>query len=558
MKHLLICGTLFIWCMVTSTLQAQVDTIKTERIEVVKEYRPYVEDGKKQSFQPVMPRSTQKQASPLQYQVPQQFVETSYEPDEIRPLPLDTKYSTENKSIYAKLGFGNSKNPLAQVALNTLEEHNYSLGLLANHEGVEGDWADQNMSKTTATAFGNKELSNTSLHGEINYSHALENYYGYDHDDPLVQTTFFESTQFINQFGATVGIESATFRERAITYKVSSQFNSLKQDFFDLKESQIGGMLEVNAPEILNQFSLGLTADVTGRTSKNPSNLNTELHKMQDFVLHATPSIRANFNSIYADLGLSLNSDDENGFKIFPAASIQLPISDDQYLLYLGWNGRTKNNGFMELMDENPWLSSQTEVKNFTKQVITPVGLKGSFSEQFGFNVSINREIIENAPLFVNGDLTNNTNFLIEREFTPIYEEKLSSWKPSLSLNYLFGEMASVLAQVDYNSYSTKTEAKAWHLPKLDAGLSVSITPIEKLEINSGFKAMTGIQARDEMGAAEKLDNMFNLNAGAQYNLNDRFSIFLDGNNLTNSENLRWKNYPSIGTNILAGIVLSY
>jgi len=54
------------------------------------------------------------------------------------------------------------------------------------------------------------------------------------------------------------------------------------------------------------------------------------------------------------------------------------------------------------------------------------------------------------------------------------------------------------------------------------------------------------------------LNTLFDVNLGGQYEITDKFSGFLNINNILNNERERFNNYPSVGLNFLAGIILKY
>jgi outer membrane receptor protein involved in Fe transport len=54
------------------------------------------------------------------------------------------------------------------------------------------------------------------------------------------------------------------------------------------------------------------------------------------------------------------------------------------------------------------------------------------------------------------------------------------------------------------------------------------------------------------------LDNVMLLNASLTYNFNTRFSFWLKGDNLLDKTYQRWLNYPSLGVQIIGGVVYSF
>jgi hypothetical protein len=55
-----------------------------------------------------------------------------------------------------------------------------------------------------------------------------------------------------------------------------------------------------------------------------------------------------------------------------------------------------------------------------------------------------------------------------------------------------------------------------------------------------------------------KLDPAFDLNAGAEFAFLPRWKAWLQFNNILNNKYERWKQYPVLGFNMLAGVVYSF
>jgi len=536
---------------------AQQDTIRTDDIEIVKEYTPFVEDGKKQQFQPVMPQIEATDRGNLSYDLPSAFVETQYEPDELQPLPFDQASQRTIRSGYLKGGYGSASNPLVQLALNAMEDENYTIGVRGGFQAVDGDdLIAQSMSDAKLDVFATKELTNATLDAGIGYHRNENSLYGFD------QTNFglnqdFESDKVFNIISGSIGIESAIPDVDAIRHKTHVNFNLLSENLTDLSESQVG-LETVLSKRIMDGLDASLAGDITTRTSKNDNHVDTEFQEQKETVLNLTPSFKPTISGVDLELGASINNDEQHEVKIFPHISAEVPMTNNAFTFFAGWTGRTIMNGYDELQQVNPRLSSQVTTRNYTKEIRTPAGIRGNLSEQFSFSASVSQEVTKEATLWMNTTDPEQADFQTNSVFQPVFEEKLVSWKPQFNANFQFGEAVSIVTDVAYNFYETDTFTEAFGLPDLDAELGLQVRPIDRLELNGGFEAFSGVDYMLTDGQTGTLDAVFNANLGASFDLNDRFAIFIDANNLANSNVERWKNYIGVGTNILGGIVFSF
>jgi outer membrane receptor protein involved in Fe transport len=64
----------------------------------------------------------------------------------------------------------------------------------------------------------------------------------------------------------------------------------------------------------------------------------------------------------------------------------------------------------------------------------------------------------------------------------------------------------------------------------------------------------TGSKSSSRLEPAINLNNTFVLNAGMQFNLSKKWTIWAKGENLLDQQYQRWANYPSLGVQFIAGV----
>ncbi len=530
--------------------RAQQDTIEVSDIEVVKDYTPYLEQGKKQDFNPDLPESNV-QPRTLNYSLPEEFVEVHSEPSEIRPLGLNYQNITDFRKIYFKGGFGNFNAPLAKVALAHEEAGDYAVGLNLGHYSLDGDLvADQKMSDTEGRFFARKYLPTSALGGEVTYRTNTDYQYGYDHSTLLLNEDDVKqrSTNILGK----ITLENTNDNISDIDYAFDLRVSNMADKLFDMKETNFG----VNG-ELTKGFDIGMRAGIGLKTNfRNTTGLsNTEEN---DRLLTAIPFIEPVVGDWKIRLGASLNNDELHGFNIYPSVGYEKKLNDDRYTIFGGWKGQIQRFGLEDALNENPYLNAQSNLQNYTLEKRTPVGIKAQLSSNIAFNAYIAQELSTNQPLFVNeqdGSLIYTGN---DRRFETVREDKLSNWLLHGDLNYFFSEKARVLINAQVNNYTTKSQDEPWHLPAFEFDAGIHVNPINKLFIKAGALARSGIKGRTDSGGVDKLKTLFDLSVGAQYQITDNIGVFIDGNNLANQNYMRWKNYESVGANVLGGFVLSY
>jgi hypothetical protein len=79
-----------------------------------------------------------------------------------------------------------------------------------------------------------------------------------------------------------------------------------------------------------------------------------------------------------------------------------------------------------------------------------------------------------------------------------------------------------------------------------------------KAMLKSNLYVADGIWFLDSEGTARRGDVLLDLNVGGAYYFSKNIGAFLDINNLLNNRRERWRDYPTVGLNFLAGITARF
>jgi outer membrane receptor protein involved in Fe transport len=109
------------------------------------------------------------------------------------------------------------------------------------------------------------------------------------------------------------------------------------------------------------------------------------------------------------------------------------------------------------------------------------------------------------------------------------------------------------------NTYSPDTLAAAWHLPNFEMNINAKYRLLDdKLTLKGELYNAGGISYLDENGDQQNTGALFDLNFGAEYQINDKIGLFVDLNNVTNQKFQRWYKYPNFGFNMMGGITVKF
>jgi len=243
-------------------------------------------------------------------------------------------------------------------------------------------------------------------------------------------------------------------------------------------------------------------------------------------------------------------------FFIFPAAKLEFQVIPKYVRLFAEAKGDVNRSSLRDFFEINPFLGQNLTIKNSVDQLDLAAGLKGMLAPGLGFKATFFRNDVKNLPLMLsNFNFVNGYN-----RFTVVYDDgraKISGFTGEL--DYKASDDVDVFGKIEFRDYKLATEAQPWNLPKfiLTAGTNLHIT--DKISLN-GTLLLRG-DAKDKTTTATSTDALLvniksfaDINAGAQYKVNNRIGIFLQVNNLLATGYQNWLYYPNYGFNIFGGV----
>jgi hypothetical protein len=113
--------------------------------------------------------------------------------------------------------------------------------------------------------------------------------------------------------------------------------------------------------------------------------------------------------------------------------------------------------------------------------------------------------------------------------------------------------------QGDYYGYNTDKLSEPWHKPGYRVTFGASYNLYRKLIFNLGMIAQGNAKAFDfETDKVVKLDPAFDLNFRSEYLVSEKFSAFVDLNNIVSNKYSIFLNYPVRGFQALVGVTLKF
>ena len=534
----------------------------------------------------------EKSANPPTYDITNVPASSDFKTSLIQVEDISPKFDAEYQNNYFQLGMGNYGKILADGNISTELENGMEVGADVHFLSTAGlrkvyDWKSKQNSADVGlylNSYGEKgKFSINADYGLNDY-----NYYG-----------IYALTPASNN----VDLKQKTSRIKVNGYydfysndilndvRVKSSFLS---DHFNAKENQAEVLVNLSKhgvelpafDDVTFNADLGLNLE----TVKTDFEL---LDKNSSQFLNATLSPKATFfkGKSYLMIGSDfsfLNAKNSNMILAeqvknsktywFPKAELQFAAADE-FKFYAGITGGLKLNSYANLLEENPYLVSDQDLRATETKYKFYFGLRGDIDQQIKYDFSAGFGKMNDILFFRANDLFNDEvdynrpAYDFANTFSSVYDNGTVS-EAKGSVQYFPLANLALDAEVSFEKYNLDHYDNIFNKPLVKASLGGKYTMLDK-KLNLGAKAIfatdkttnsfqlstDGINPdfyRSEQDNNDKVGGFADLNLSAEYKVHKNFSIFALGNNLLNTQYQTYKGYKVLGAQILGGVKISF
>src|SRR5690606_35949903 len=140
-------------------------------------------------------------------------------------------------------------------------------------------------------------------------------------------------------------------------------------------------------------------------------------------------------------------------------------------------------------------------------------------------------------------------------------------------INVRVSETVNIGGKLNLNDYKLSTEKEAWLMPKVQISSNARINISDKVFLNAEVlfagdafaktynyspSATTFIDYTTVDPIIKKVPAFADFSAGAEYRVNKQFGVFIQANNLLNSNYEKYLYYPRLGFNVFGGLNYSF
>ena len=532
-------------CLLPIVTFAQIDTAKKQTIDITSSYKPVLRNAVKINFS-ASHLNADTIKPKMNYTVPSQNLFYAYQPISLRPLALqqDTNLYLGIRN-YIKVGYGNYSTPYVNAGFSFGDGKKMLVNLYANYISSKGKIANQDYTQLQIKANAIFFTPKNEVYVGAQLSQNNNYLYGYNHS----LYTFKKDSvrQEFQDLVLTGGVRNTTSGEYGISYNPNITVIN-----FTNKNKVNESTVIANAP-ITKTFGdafmlkIDAKADITSYTTKNlASNI-----KFSNNVFQIAPSIAISSPRFSINAGI-VPTWNNGVFVWLPNVFAEAQVKEKTFLIQAGWIGRYTKNTYRNLTALNPFLTTIPFHKN-TKEIEYYGGIKATVGKHFSFNLKGGIVSFNDMPLFINDTATDNKAFNISNE------KSVQSLRIHGDLSFINQDKFTLTAGLTFNGYTLlQSNAKAWNTVPMEITSSLRWWAFKQVLLKADLYAFSGGNYLTKGNKAQSFSGGTDISAGAEFKVNNRFSAWIDINNIANQKYQRWHAYEVYGLNVLGGIRVSF
>lgn len=534
----------------------------------------------------------EKSANPPTYTITNVPAASDFKTSIIQGEDISPKFDAENQNSYFQLGMGNFGQILADGNISAQLENGLEVGADVHFLSTEGlkklyNWKSKQSSANLGAylnSYGEKgKLSVNADYGLNDY-----NYYGIYAITP--SSNDIDLQQKTNRIKVN-GYYDFYSNEILNDVRVKSSFLS---DHFSAKENQAEILVNLSKHGVaLPSFEdvnfnadLGLNletvkTDFTLFNENSSQYLNATLApKMTFFKGNSYLMIGSEFSFLNAQNSNLILAEQIKNNKTywFPKAELQFAATDE-FKFYAGVDGGLQLNTYANLLEQNPYLVSDQELRPIETKYKFYFGLRGDVNQQIKYDFSAGFGKMNDILFFRANDLFNRSvdfnrpTFDYANTFSAVYDNGTVS-EAKASVQYFPLANLAFDAELNFEKYNLDNNENIYYKPLVRASLGGKYSMLDK-KLSLGAKAIfstdqttnsfevnnNGINPNSFISSEntnDKVGGFADLNLSAEYKVHKNFSIFAQGNNLLNTNYQTFKGYKVLGAQVLGGVKISF
>lgn len=546
-------------------------------VEIEKDYRPELKASERLNVK-IKPQKLNVKEFKPQYSLYYKTLDLSSNYRALEALPLKSFRRTSPYTNYIDAGLGYPLNSKANAYLQLLNNRNTKMALTLFHQGLYTSKI-KNVQNDLGLDLSHDLNGDITLYAGLHYRLDYYNYYGQNSildneyyllgTDTLLGSALIPDEMFRHHAEVYVGIDS----KRGYNdwyYSGQLNYHYLRLSAADVMENRVD--LKGSLNKDLDFAQLNLDFGLNTAIYHSTESLRPTLYNEQ-VVFTINPSLSNDLGDFTYHFGFKASISSQLGNVLSASPDFQATYRVyDKLKLYAGIQGSYTMNDLISITDENPyWNPYTTALYNNFVPLDLSIGanfkpIKNLIINPY-FHYAYKKDNLSYLPEMFTADLSQSTQAFPEPFgfggiFNALYQD-LWEIKGGLNVIYDYKNLYGAQAKFEY----THTSEEVYQSPSFSLSFSAYAQIIKNLTLSGDFKLAAGRKAlfldRTNSGLSPNslmrtidMDDLYTLNLKAEYQIQNRVSIFLEGQDLLSSlgDNEIWQGYQSFGARGLIGI----
>ena len=543
------------------------ERIATEEINVVKPFSPTVSEAFKINIEPEIDSIDIGSKKEISYSINSIPVASTFTPAKgkaksLKRIPKERFYNN-----YISAGYGNYSTPIIEIfAHSNSSNYNDFGGFLNYHSsggGIDGLVLNDDFKDFDVDLYykQSERMFDWKVKGGFDY--LATNWYGLSDEinySELTISSIEESQSYTN-----ISLSGEIEFFDSLIHTGDASFNR-----FSDKYSSGENHLDINA---VIDFPIGrelmyseISFELLNGKFENDF-FQTDKIDYTYFNIGFSPNFEVLRDNLTVNLGARLyysitNDFDGSKFYFYPNITASYNISEEALIAYAGVIGDLQQNSYENFVYENPFVSPTLYIQRTNQQYNAYAGIKGLLNSKIRFNLKAAYINEKDKPLYkLNPSLTDGTNEVTEgyeaaNSFQVVYDDVNTIYFNAEIIFDLWKEF-KFGGNLDFNSYSLENEEQAWNLPLLKATILAKYT---RRKWSAGADLFFSSDRKDELSIIPDTNTRitnaayFDMNLNGIYNIDDKFDVFVNVNNILSSNYQVYTNFKVQGLQVFGGV----
>jgi hypothetical protein len=559
--------------------QEEKEDIGIQEITVIKSYTPSLQDVFKLRNSPETLDSIVAPKKEVEYSIFSIPVASTFIPSKGIARKLVPKKQKPQFNSGGSLGFGNFNQLLFEYNTTFSIDRRqkidwvvYYNGLLKSMQEVQLDSKQSNLLFNVSHQYTTSKRNSFS---QINFRQHRQSFYGLR--NPIEDDFFLgqiQPHQRLNYFSVSSAWQwyNPLVKKLSLdSYLTTDAFGSaeVEVDFSSKLQVLWGGMAITLLPEV-TFLTTSFEEDFYTRETVEYRSGNARLS------LFAS-KISGDFKlKIGAKAAMGIGAEfEEKNFFIYPELALSYRPQKGNFAPFLNLTGTLQQNSFRALTHENPYVAPAIRLQSSNIPYQAQLGTRSKFAAGWEFQWNLFYEQNEKQVLYQNLGIDIDRQNIIPYRYANAFEVVYANLH-KVGVEAQFGaafknggrlQLKARYADFSFDSITEGTpltQQTVFNIPQLSLHLNGTLKVDQKLYLQWYVKHLgerknafrdnfLGQDLSNAPFLMEDLDPFTQIDANLQYQLSERWEIFLKGKNLLNEYLYQWANYTVYGTQILFG-----